>query len=89
MRLIANGSNILIERSEKAQLFQQRLDIGGDIRPSCIAMMHRQKPVETALFGNVQLGITPAVAITGNYYLETMFEGFYTKGAALPGIQQT
>jgi hypothetical protein len=51
--------------------------------------LHRDKPIETALFGNVQYGITPSAANGGNQYFEVGFESFYTKGSTLPGLSQS
>ena len=43
--------------------------------------------METALFGNVQIGIVPSVVNT-NALIEIGFESFYTKGSAIPGMVQ-
>ena len=49
--------------------------------------LHREKPVETALYGNVQMGITPNT-VGATPYIEVGYESFYTKGQALPGLNQ-
>lgn len=87
VRLIANGNNVLRDYSERAKYMEQRLYTHGDISPGVIYLPHRNKPIETALFGNVQMGITPVNAGAASYF-ETMFESFYTKGTTLPGLQQ-
>lgn len=88
-RLIANGNNILRDHSELSQLFAQRVYMNGDMDtvPGAYFFPHRDKPVETALFGNVQLGVTPNT-VGATPYVEIGFESFYTKGQALPGLSQ-
>jgi len=88
-RLIANGNNVLLDHSELSQLFYQRdyMLCNMDTVPGAYFRPHREKPIETALFGNVQMGITPN-AVGANAYIEIAFESFYTKGQALPGLNQ-
>lgn len=88
-RLIVNGNNVLKEYNPRDKLFEQRLAMmdGSDIRPGTYFELHRQKPIETALFGNVQFGITPLLA-TATANFEVGFESFYTKGSTLPGLSQ-
>jgi hypothetical protein len=90
LRLIANGNNVLKEYGPRDKLFEQRIYMldGSDLRPGTYFEPHRQKPIETALFGNIQYGITPNTVSAGNTYVEVAFESFYTKGAALPGLSQ-
>ena len=87
MRLIANGNNILMDNTGLSQLFYQRLTLETDLLPGIYWRLHREHPIETALFGNVQMGITPSV-VGATPYFELAFESFYTKGQALPGIGQ-
>jgi hypothetical protein len=94
-RLIANGNNVLREYNPNDKLFEQRITaaFGGfapmsDLRAGSYFELHRDKPIETALFGNVQYGITPSAANGGNQYFEVGFESFYTKGSTLPGLSQ-
>lgn len=89
LRVIANGNNILVDHTELSQLMYQReyMYANGDISPGVYFRTHRDKPIETALFGNVQMGITPNT-VGANPYVEVMFESFYTKGQALPGLSQ-
>lgn len=86
-RLIANGNNVLKEYTGRLKQFEQRKFLGGDIASGVFFELSREKPIETALYGNVQLGITPS-SITDSPYMELAWESFYTKGAALPGIGQ-
>lgn len=87
-RLIANGNNVLQEHSQLTKQFEQRLYCEGDVAYGSYFFLHRDRPIETQLYGNVQLGVTPAVVSGGNTYIETMVESFFTKGAMLPGMQQ-
>lgn len=87
IKLIANGNNVLQEGSNAEQIFEQRLLINGDIVPGVYFKTFRERPVETALFGNVQMSFTPAVVGTGAN-IEFAWESFYTKGQALPGMNQ-
>lgn len=86
-RLIANGNNILRDDTQFSQQIRQRNYLRGDIAPGTYWYLHRSKPIETALFGNIQAGITPNTVNAGAI-LEIGFESFYTKGSALPGITQ-
>lgn len=87
-RLIANGNNILQEASLSKQLMKQRGWINGDLKTGAFFMNHRHKPIETAMFGNVQLGVTLSAAPSGTYYMEQLTESFYAKGMMLPGVGQ-
>lgn len=87
VRLIANGNNILMDNTGLSQLFYQRVTLETDLTSGVYWRLHREHPIETALFGNVQTGLTPSV-VGANPYWELAFESFYTKGQALPGIGQ-
>ena len=94
IRIIANGNNVLYDSSAEAQIFEQRLKLGSagaDIRPGVYFFQFRNKPIETALYGNVQAGFTPLNVSSATYpaYLGFCFESFYTKGATLPGLSQS
>ena len=89
MRVIANGNNILMDNSGLSQLYYQRELLQTDLLAGNWWRLHREHPIETALFGNVQAGLTPSVVSGGNQYIEIAFESFYTKGQALPGIGQS
>ena len=87
LRLIANGNNIMVDNTETLQLLEQRNWINGDATAGAYFMLHRDKPIETALYGNVQLGITPNT-VGASAYVEIGTEAFFTKGMALPGVAQ-
>lgn len=88
-RLIANGNNILSDHTELSQLFYQRsyMNAPADLQPGCYWRSHREKPIETALYGQIQMGITPNT-VGATPYIEIGYESFYTKGQALPGLNQ-
>ena len=88
LRILVNASSTMYENSQFAQVIEQRLILEGDIGASIYFWNFRNKPIETAIFGNVQLGITPN-AVVSNPFAEFMFESIYTKGAALPGMIQS
>lgn len=92
-RVIANGNNVLYDNTAEGHLFEQRLgygSAGSDLRNASYIFDFSRKPVETSLYGNVQLGATPssATATTFAPYMGICFESFYTKGATLPGMSQ-
>jgi hypothetical protein len=85
-RLVVNSSNVLQEHSLDSQQMVQRKYVNSDLPKGTFFMLFRQRPVETALFGNVQLGLTFSAAPTGDMYLEQAYESFYAKGSTLPGV---
>lgn len=85
-RLVANGNNVLTEDGLQTQYMKQRGWINGDLKKGAFFQLHRARPIETAMYGNMQMGLTFSAAPTGDYYLEQMTEAFYAKGAMLPGI---
>ena len=89
-RLIANGNNVLKDETPGLHLFDQRNALDGDVGFGTYWNLHRDFPIQTSLYGNIQLGITPGPTFsnTGNTYVEWAFESFFTKGAALPGTVQ-
>jgi hypothetical protein len=90
-RLIVNGNAIVEDDTYFSQLFRQRrfISMEGDLQLGVYFKPYRVRPIETWLFGNVQAGGTPQFSPAGgNQYFEVMYESFYTKGAALPGLIQ-
>lgn len=89
LRLIANGNNVLREYSPQTKLTDMRDRLGGDWRNATWFEMHRDLPIATAQYGNVQYGFTPAAYTAGaSTNIEIAFESFYTKGSTLPGLNQ-
>ena len=93
LRLIANGNSIIWDTTDWLHMFQTRnyFDANFDFPPNTFWFNFRQKPVETAVFGNVALGVTPRTVNTANFgpILDIVFEDMYTKGSVLPGLPQT
>lgn len=89
-RLIANGNNVLYDATLLNQLMEQRLSMfaDGDTRNASFFFNHRKKPIETAVYGNVAMGVTPAAYTAGNTRFDVAFESMYTKGSVLPGLSQ-
>lgn len=85
-RLVANGNNILQEHSIDSQQMIQRMHVNSDLPKGSFFMLHRSRPIETVIYGNVQLGATFSAAPSGTYYIEQMIESFYTKGTTMPGL---
>jgi hypothetical protein len=90
VRLIANGNNILYDNSGEGHVFEQRLILNSDIRKGTYFYLSRKKAIETALYGNVQFGITPSSVSNSSFtsHMDIAFESFYTKGISLPGLSQ-
>lgn len=88
IQLVANGNNILEDETERSKLFKQRKFFNSDLPAGAWIMDHRDHPIETALFGNIQAYLTPAVVTGGNQYIEYAYESFFLKGQALPGFNQ-
>lgn len=86
VRLIVNGNNILQEHTLDSQQMIQRIAINSDLPAGTFFQLHRMRPIETAIYGNVQAGLTFSASPTGNFYIEQLFESFYPKGATLPGL---
>lgn len=90
MRVIANGNNVLREYTQHDKVHEQRRYCNGDLKSGAWFELSRARPIETALYGNVQLGFTPAnFTSNSSTRLEIGFENFFPKGSALPGLQQT
>lgn len=89
-RLIVNGNNVLIDNSDRSQLITQRILLeGNDFGASTYFWDFARKPIETAVYGNVQMGVTPAAFTAGNTHMDILFESMYTKGSVLPGLSQS
>lgn len=85
--LRVNGSTDLVEDNLASKLHTQRKSVGSDIQTGVFFNDHRMKPIETQIYGNVEMAITPA-SLAGTANFEMGFESFYQYGAALPGFSQ-
>ncbi len=87
-RMIVNGNTVITDDSELSMLFKMRQSLNTDLVAGAYFFDKRHEPVQTAIYGNVQSGLTPATVSGGNQYVELMYESFWPKGIALPGIAQ-
>lgn len=89
-RQIVNGNNVLLDNTDRSQFVTQRkLLRGSDLGASSYLWDFSRKPIETAVYGNVQMGVTPAAFTAGNTHMDVLFESMYTKGSVLPGLSQS
>lgn len=89
MRTLANGSqNVKEWQTERSFVYDMRRLLNTDLPAGTFFVDHRNRPIETQLYGNFQFGMTPNIALTTPNF-ETMTESFYSKGMALPGIGQS
>lgn len=84
-RMIANGNNVMKEWTERRALYEVRMMANGDLIAGAYIFDHGAKPIETALFGNVQMAIKPNT-VGATPYIEAAYESFFTKGMQLPGV---
>lgn len=85
--LQANANTNLREYGGKDLLGQMRKYMGSDTLAGHYYIDTRRVPVDTTLYGNVQLLLTPNASPGTGAYVESTFESFYLKGTTLPGIQ--
>jgi hypothetical protein len=89
-RLIANGNNILTEyREPNTAYIEQRRALGTDFPIGTYFMDFARTPIQTNLYGNIQLGVTPGATVNAGANIEVSFESLYLKGAALAGFSQS
>jgi hypothetical protein len=91
VRQIANGNNILREWLGADMAFEQRIyGFDADLRNGTYWVRNANLPIQTAMYGNFQIGFTPSALSNANYAsnIEIGFESFYTKGSTLPGLSQ-
>lgn len=61
--------------------------LGFDLPDATYYLSTRFKPIDTSLYGNVQIGVTPSnVAGAGVTHMIPLIESFYPKGAVLTGL---
>lgn len=89
-RIIANGNNILREyQTIEALYMEQRRQLGTDLPKGVYVFDWARTPIQTNLYGNIQLGLTPGGTLAGTPSVEIMYESLYLKGAALSGLSQS
>ena len=96
IKLVANGSTVITSETDQVIYYRQRkhlkADYAFDIAANTTACRgvyswdHKNNPIRTWLFGNIQRSFTPKTAPTGVTELEVTYESFYRKGTVLPGL---
>ncbi len=87
VRVIANSNVNIIDATAKYLLLRQRNALSGDLPAGLYFLNTRNNPINTTLYGNVQIGLTPS-SVGANSYMAYGFETKYPSGQPLPGIAQ-
>lgn len=87
-RMIANGTNILYDENDRKRIMEMRMWLNSDLLRGRYFYQYRARPIETALLGNVQIGLTPTNA-DANSRVHICHESFFVSGLALPGVPQS
>lgn len=82
----ANANTNLREYAGLDLLDRMRTIFGGEILPGSYYLDSRKNPINTQLYGQVQVQFTPKTVNSSSAYTELTVEDFYLKGTALPGI---
>lgn len=88
LKLIANAGNYLKDLSIAMQYFLQRESAGFDFNAGVYFLDFEPAPIQTDVYGNVQLAVTPGATVSSPN-IEVTWESLYLKGAALSGISQS
>lgn len=86
LQMLINSSQIMREASYASKRREMRNIIRGDAAAGTVYEDHRQYPIATALYGNVQLAINFGAITGGNTYVSSTFESTYASGSPLPGV---
>ena len=93
--IVVGGNTRLKDRlSRNEQLWSQRQDIGADLGKGMYFFDFAGlagagfQPVQTALLGNMQLGVTPATSPSGTTFVQSTLESQYIKGTPLGAVSQ-
>lgn len=87
VRVIANSNVNLMDATARYLLRKQRAALNGDLPAGTYVFNSRAQPINTTLYGNVQIGLTPSSVGTPSY-MSYAFETKYPSGQPLPGIAQ-
>ena len=82
--IYANGNNVIYQTDQNTQNYIERSALNTDLPQGTFMFDFSAAPVSTALWGNVQLAVTPGTAPT-TPAVEVTFESLYAKGSALTG----
>lgn len=88
LRWLVGGNMPLRTYSADDLAMTVRGHLGFDLPEGTYYLSSRFKPIDTALYGNVQIGFTPNTVLGGNTYIRPLIESFYPKGAVLSGLSQ-
>ncbi len=88
LRWLIGGNLPLRTYTPNDLVAEVRGHLGWDLPEGTYYMSTRFKPIDTSLYGNVQIGITPNNVQAGNTYMRPLIESFYPKGAVLSGLSQ-
>ncbi len=88
MRWLIGGNLPLRQYTPDDLAAEVRQHLGFDLPEGVYYLTTRFKPIDTSLYGNVQIGFTPSIANAGNTYIRPLIESFYPKGAVLSGLSQ-
>lgn len=88
IRTQVNGNTDIYDATDRVHIFKQRELLGfNDLVPGLYILDFTQRPIETAILGNVQIGFTPGtVGATPNY--ESTTEAFVPLGSPAVGPSQ-
>lgn len=88
LRWLIGGNLPLRQYSAFDLAAEVRQHLGWDLPDASYYLTTRFKPIDTSLYGNVQIGVTPSLVNAGNTYIKPLIESFYPKGAVLSGLSQ-
>jgi hypothetical protein len=87
LQLLINSSQIMREDSYASMRRSMRNIVRADASSGSFYEDHRQYPISTALYGNVQLAVNFGTVVGGgNTYIASTFESTYAVGSPLPGV---
>ena len=86
LQLVANSNQFYQTFTEDQLAQRMREALGFDITPGCYHFSTRDHPIETVLYGNIELWFQPSAVSTGNTYIAQLEENFYPRGATLTSI---
>jgi hypothetical protein len=87
IRVVANSNVQIMDGTPEYYLNKVRNALKGDLPAGLYYLGSRMNPINTTLYGNVQLAFTPSDVQSGAY-VPYAFEVKYPSGQPLPGIAQ-
>jgi hypothetical protein len=86
VKMLVNSSQIIRERTFQAQTREAQNRVRSQVPQGSVYIDHRDQPVSTAIYGNVQINFDFATITGGTTYVRSTFESLYQRGTPLPGI---